>query len=297
MTNEYIKKSDGFTNEQLIVVPTESFKSYAQHPLVREMFLTDVGYFPSAKHHYRDRKEGIEEYILIYCTEGQGIIKAKEEIYKINKNQVFCIPRNTQHQYYSSEENPWSILWVHFGGEKTKYFPLNSCKIIELTSSHATSRLIFLFNIIFRVLNQNYTLGNFIYLSQVLSLMLSEIYFREKGDETSIQNKHLTFIIRYMYKNIDKNLTLIALSEASGLSISYLNQIFNEYTHRSPIDFFISIKMEEACKLLKLTDLLVYEVSQKLGYSDPYYFSRIFKKTVGMSPKTYQKGDSLKDLI
>jgi len=43
--------------------------------------------------------------------------------------------------------------------------------------------------------------------------------------------------------------------------------------------------MQEACKYFKMTDLHIYEVSKKLGYQDPYYFPRIFKKIIGISPR------------
>lgn len=47
--------------------------------------------------------------------------------------------------------------------------------------------------------------------------------------------------------------------------------------------------MERACKLLVNTDMKINHISFKLGFNDPYYFSRIFTKTVGMSPRKYRK--------
>lgn len=293
MSEELLYKQDGFKNEQYIIIPTESFALHAEHPLVRGLFLTDVGYFPNAAFHYKERKEGAEENILIYCTEGNGIIEVKNKRYEIGMNEVFCIPSHTQHKYYAGKADPWSILWVHFKGENIKHFPIQEMKVIKMNSAPANSRMMFLFDLIFRVLERNYTLGNFIYLSQVLSLMLSEIYYREKVSETDKQNKYLTTVIRYMYKNVHQNISLDMISEQLGLSKSYLNAIFKKYTQKSPIDFFISIKMQEACKLLKLTKMHVYEVSQQLGYDDQYYFSRIFKKVIGVSPKEYKNGEHI----
>ena len=57
------------------------------------------------------------------------------------------------------------------------------------------------------------------------------------------------------------------------------------------MDFFINLKMKEACKMLRSSEMYIYEIAQKLGYSDQYYFSRIFKKVVGMSPKKYKNSD------
>ncbi len=284
-------KRDGFPGERMIVLPTESFQDYAEHPLVRRLYLTDVGYFPHAEHHYRERKGGAEEYIFMYCMEGSGTIVVEGKDYALNQNEAFCIPRFRRHSYYADESNPWSILWVHLKGEDTRYYPLDSCRKVVLNSQNATNRMQFLFELLFRVLDSNYTLGNFIYISQVLGLILSEIYDREKHNTTQEKNKHVTRVIRYMYKHLDENLELEDIVKEIRLSKSYLNTIFQKYTQHAPMDFFISLKMKRACQLLRTSDMYIYEVAQKLGYADQYYFSRIFKKTVGVSPREYKNGE------
>ncbi|MGO5051699.1 helix-turn-helix domain-containing protein [Lachnospiraceae bacterium LCP25S3_G4] len=290
MENKEIRKKDGFKDEQYISIPTESFINYSKHPLVQSLYLTDVGFFPHARYHFREREEGIEEYILLYCVEGEGRIKVGDKEYILHEQEAFCIPSNERHNYYASEENPWSIFWVHFKGDNTKHYPLGKKEIIQINSTHANNRIITLFDVLFRVLERNYTLGNYIYIAQVLGLILAEIYYREKVDEVSKQNKHVTAIVRYMYKNLERNLKLEDIEKELNLSKSYINATFKKYANRAPIDFFINLKMQEACKLLKSTDLYILEISQVLGYDDQYYFSRIFKKVIGVSPKEYRNG-------
>ena len=286
-----IGKAEGFRDETYLIVPTESFAEYMEHPLVRGAYLTDVGFFPKAKEHYREREEGADQYILIYCTEGRGIIEVEDKKYHLGRSDAFCIPRNRRHRYYADEEEPWSILWVHFKGETIPYYPVQECRIEHLASRARDNRMMVLFKLLFRVLERNYTLGNFIYISQVLSLILSEVYFREKMDESTTQDRHVTLVIRYMYQNLKKNLTLSDISKEVQLSKSYLNTIFKTQTGKSPVEFFIHLKMQEACKLLKSGQMYVYEAAAALGYEDQYYFSRIFKKVVGVSPRDYQNGD------
>lgn len=283
------KKKDGFVDEQYFIIPTESFGNYAGHPLIRGMYLTDIGFFPRARHHYREREEGTPEYILIYCVEGEGYIHVGGEKYVLHEREAFCIPGGQGHRYYADEKNPWSIFWVHFKGDNVGYFPLEEKRIVEINSRHAQSRIITLFDLLFQVLERNYTLGNFIYISQVLMLILSEIYFREKVDEASEQNRHVTAAIRYMYKHLHENLKLQDIADELKLSKSYINAAFKKYTGRAPVDFFINLKMQEACKLLKSTNLYIIDIGQRLGYNDPYYFSRIFKKMMGVSPKEYRE--------
>ena len=289
------QKRDGFKGEQMIVLPTEAFQPFIENPLVRRMYLTDVGYFPKALHHFRERREGIEEYILLYCTEGSGTIQIPgKPVITLHEGAAFCIPPLTGHRYFASPQDPWSLLWVHFKGEDTTFFPLNSLQKVVLNSTYATDRLMSLFELLFRVLDGNYTLGNFIYISQVLSLILSEIFYREKHHSTAEQNRQVTRIVRYMSAHLDKNLTLQDLSDQFGLSRSYISAIFQKYTSHSPIDFYIRLRMKEACKLLRSFDTRVQEAASALGYNDPYYFSRIFKKVIGVSPREYQlQGDHM----
>ena len=126
------RKQDGFKDEQYFVIPTESFENYARHPLVRALYLTDIGFFPKARHHYREREEGTQEYILLYCVEGEGCIQVENRKYCLHGQEVFCIPRNKRHKYYASEVKPWSIFWVHFKGENTVHYPLEECQVVSL---------------------------------------------------------------------------------------------------------------------------------------------------------------------
>ena len=93
----------------------------------------------------------------------------------------------------------------------------------------------FLSELLFRVLESNYTLGNFIYISQVLEMILSETYYREKH-----------------------NATLEQVVDEFEMSKSYLNAIFQKYTQHAPMDFFISLKMKRACQLLRASDSYIY---------------------------------------
>ena len=282
-------KKDGFQGERMVVLPTEAFSEYVTHPLVQRLYLTDVGFFPGAKHHFRERVNGIEEYILIYCAEGQGTIVIENQAYTLHQNEAFCIPRFKKHYYYADEDDPWSILWVHFKGEDTANYPVDTCRVITLHQQHANNRMYFLFELLFRTLDDSYTLSNFIYISQVLALILAEVYYHQPTDQA--QDYHVTEAIRYMMRHLQKNLTLEQLATEFHVSKSYLNAIFQKYTQHSPVEFFICLKMKKACELLRTKDLYVYEVAQRLGYTNQYYFSRLFKKVVGVSPQEYKKSE------
>ncbi|MEP1594525.1 MAG: helix-turn-helix transcriptional regulator, partial [Halieaceae bacterium] len=63
---------------------------------------------------------------------------------------------------------------------------------------------------------------------------------------------------------------------------------YKKLTGYSPVKHFLNMKMEHACYLLDSSDLSVKAIASQLGYEDPLYFSRIFSKTIGMSPRSYR---------
>ena len=156
------RKPDGFAGETYIVLPTEAFSDYIGHPLVRRLYLTDAGFFPHAAHHYRERSEGIEEYIFLCCTSGRGVVEVQGRTFPLRDNEALCIPRLCPHRYWADEEDPWSLLWVHFQGEDCGYYPLDRPQVCRFSSAGTVRRMEFLFNQLFRTLEQDYTLGNFI---------------------------------------------------------------------------------------------------------------------------------------
>lgn len=292
MEKESLKgwKEDDFLKERTIDLPIEVFSEYAENSLVRRMYPTDVAFFPKADHYDMNREDRAEEYIFMYCTEGEGAVRVNEKQYMLRKNEAFCIPQFQRYCCHSDTGSSWSLFQIHFKGEDTQYFPLEDCKIVSFRSACASRQMMYLFEQLLRVLNETYTLGSFIYMSQILSVILTETYYRQKGSEAVEQNRHVKGIVRYMNQHIGENLSMECICEEAGLSKSYVNAIFFKCTQLAPIEFFTHMKMQEACRLLRTSDLYVYEIAQQLGYKDQYYFSRVFKKVVGMSPREYKNG-------
>lgn len=285
-------KPDGFAGERMTVLPKEVVKKYAENVFVRRLYLTDVGYFPDAKGHFIDRPHGVEEYIYFYCVAGTGSIVIGNSRFTLCKNMAICIPQHIPHSYFSSEDDPWSILWVHFNGEDARYYPIDHVEPIVFSSKHFTSQMLFLFNQLFTTAESDYSLENFIFMSHALQLILSETYFRDNTLEGyGNGNNYLNPVIKYLHANISRNLTLQDIADEFKLSKSYLNVLFKKILHTTPINYFISIKMKEAGRMLRSTNDTVKIVAANLGYEDSYYFSYLFKKIVGVSPSVYRTSD------
>ncbi len=287
-----IQKGESFEEERIFNIPSDFILKSWEHPLIRALHVSDAGYFPRAEHHYRERMIGIEEAILIYCADGSGHIELPMKKLRIEKGTAFCIPPHTMHRYYASEEDPWSIFWIHFKGEQMFQYPIAAAEPVPLNSPAVHERLQGYFIQLFGVLDGSYTQGNFICASSLLSVILGEVYFRRSDEAVDRQHRLLTKAIQYMYRNLDKPIALNELTGYMQLSKSSLIDLFNRLTPHSPIDFFIRLKIQKACKILRLTNKPINEVARALGFDDPFYFSRIFKKITGLSPREYRNGES-----
>ncbi|MDN3015603.1 response regulator [Paenibacillus sp. BSR1-1] len=93
----------------------------------------------------------------------------------------------------------------------------------------------------------------------------------------------------YIHANYMNPITLKDVSKRVHLTEHYFGQIFKSITSESFIQFLTRVRMERACQLLKKPNLKYYEISQQVGYNDPKYFTKMFQKQYGLTPKEYRK--------
>src|SRR5688500_20365404 len=92
-----------------------------------------------------------------------------------------------------------------------------------------------------------------------------------------------------MQNNINTMKTLNDFAGISNLSLSNLSTIIREKTGYELLEYFNHLKVQKACQYLLLPDITIKETAERLGMEDPYYFSRMFSKLMGISPKEYRK--------
>ena len=103
--------------------------------------------------------------------------------------------------------------------------------------------------------------------------------------ETSLVSQ----IEQYIANNYQSDLTLDTIAEAFYISPSYLSRLYKKEKGISPISHLRSVRMEQAIELARKTDLRAYEIGASVGINDPVYFSKLFKKALGMSISEYRQ--------
>lgn len=115
-------------------------------------------------------------------------------------------------------------------------------------------------------------------------------FFPLRGESAPVDRdgERVLKLIHFMRRHYRERITLESLSKIVFVSANHLATIFREYTGRSPIDYLIQLRLEEARRLLQSPQYPIAEVSDLIGYEDPAYFSRLFRKHVGMSPAEFR---------
>ena len=260
-----------------------------QHPLSREVFITAMGYYPKAKGHAMTRN-GHPDHILIYCTDGNGILTIDGKTTVIKSGDFIYLPQGSKHQYHAHDKTPWSIYWLHFDGSLANAF----CEHLNLSEYFLNigvqPRVIRVFDAISALRYSSHNIAEFIQGGHQVQALLSYIALlsqqRQPYSGKSIDTESIRAL---MQENIHGHLDLETIAEKVQLSKYHFSKKFKAQTGESPIQYFINMKMQRACYLLDSNPRPIKHIAAEMGYEDAYYFSRLFKKTIGMAPEKYRQ--------
>jgi AraC-like DNA-binding protein len=289
---EIIRKADGFENEYLFVLPDEFLSRMIRNKLFHPLVVTDIGYFPSARYHFRQRPQGCETAILIYCSAGSGFYSMngnKQET--LRSKQLIIIPPNTPHIYGASEKSPWSIYWVHLKGSLVDpYYMMLKNRIPIALPDVFGEKLREMFRQCFTLLKTPFQTEEYFYLCQMVGTMIA---LAPCADKNSMLHLHsggskIVKATAYMERHLHDMVSLDELARAADCSRSHLNYLFQRVSGRSPLAYFLHAKIQSASRDLYFSTLPVKDIAWSYGIEDPYYFSRLFKKIMGVSPLKYR---------
>jgi AraC-like DNA-binding protein len=290
-----IKKKEGFQGQKAIVLPKKILSNVClANPILQGIYVTDIGYYPKAKHHFRQRLHGIDQNILIYCVEGKGTAEINKKKYHLGPDSFLIIPVGCSHSYAADEKDSWTIYWLHFKGDKAR--SIVDTMIHQINGHNGLvsfqQKRINLFEDIYSSLERGYGNDNLCYANMCLWHYLSSFMYNDKFNMSETKNAKahdkVELSINYMQQNLSRMLSLNEIATSVNLSVPHFSFTFRKKTGFSPIEYFIQLKVQKACQYLLFTDLRINEISTKLGIEDQYYFSRMFHKLMGISPNQYR---------
>lgn len=246
---------------------------------------------------------------IVIIISGAGIHETKFSQYEITGGDVLVIPENGYHRY--AEVHDLELMNLLFEPEK---LPIPLIDLYKLPG----------FNALFSIRNDYFDKNrfyprfhlegeDFIRIKRILAEMkdentsmvpgyrcclmgyfmvlmtnLSRLY---SGNLTKINEPSFKIgqVISYMNSNFRKNIKLESLIEKSGMSRSTFMRKFHQAVGMTPMNFLIQARINEACNLLRQSNMNISEVAFNVGFNDSNYFTRQFSKMTGLTPNQFRK--------
>lgn len=273
-----------------LLTPAFLLEQLHRHPLTRDCYPTAMGYYPVAKGH-RMRRPRHDDNLLLYCVDGIGRLRIGEARYPVGAGDLILLPQGVAHSYTAARNQPWTLYWVHFQGVSTRIFMeyLGYRERRPVVRAGLAPALAANFHSLLSVGKTGYSSGAFINAANQLRHLFTQFALEANREQAShAAGLDLEAIQTYMQENIHQGLDLDDLAAVAHLSKYHFSGRYKALTGYSPIKHFLHMKIEYACQLLDSSDLSVKAIAGAVGYDDPLYFSRLFRKTMGLSPRDYR---------
>lgn len=252
----------------------------------RPAYVDICGDFSSNTENHGIHRSGIEDMILIYCYHGEGFIRQRSKTLFLNSGTLgICFP-NEEHTYRSLPENPWHIIWAHVRGDVSWFLSAYNERFPEFTVNISSSGFLSDFRALVRSFNRPHSGITSRETDARLQLLLCSILSESAAPSNSgFIEKSLGFI----EGNFLRPVTVDEIAAHVNTSKYHFIRRFAKETGMTPHQYILQLKLQEACRLLKFTNLSIAEISRSLGYDNCAYFSGQFKNRFGTSPTAYRK--------
>lgn len=250
---------------------------------------------------YTIRPGGRPDYQLLYIASGRtlfmkdGANDGSSYFEVAAGNMILYRPHEYQQYIYYLEDKP-EVYWVHFTGNEVERLLAETC--FSLNGTFDENR------ILYTGISSGYQQ---LFLSMIREVQLprpcceelSALYFKEllclirrqrtEGANKPQIQKDMEHAAHFFHENFTKEIVIDEYARALHMSTCWFIRSFKRYVGMPPGQYLTSIRISKAKELLESTGYTVSEIGGIVGYENPLYFSRIFKKQTGLSPVDYRK--------
>ena len=234
---------------------------------------------------------GIRDHYLIHLVlSGRGAYKVNGETWNLQAGDLFLVKPSQLVLYSADADEPWEYCWVGFNGacanKLVAQLPFTDLAPIHHARDAAALRHALELIYQARGLEPQDEASMVGYLYLFIAALMRESLEAE-AHATSSSSQYVLNAIKYIQFNYSHDISINDVAKSVGVSRSHLYRVFMSNVGKSPIDYLTEYRINEACNLLRTSSLSIAEVAISVGFFDQFYFSRVFKKTVGIPPSKY----------
>lgn len=289
-----IHRSEGFPGQRLVIVPPAIAVDASREPVTRDLCVTHIGQFSATNEHYVERAHGTSQHILIACMSGKGACVLNGSEWQLKPGDLLFLPPRERHVYRANPRSPWTIFWIHFRGARVGDYlsMLGVSPSRPVVSVKNTALLFEAFEDTFRHVTHGFSENAMLGMSTafVRLLGLAKVLQQAPGSRSSRVESRLLKVLSLMRDQVERAWTLEELAHETGVSIPHFTELCHRQTGMPPLALLIRLRLQKAMDLLQQGNHNVAEAAAAVGYEDPFYFSRLFKKHMGMPPSACRQG-------
>lgn len=245
-------------------------------------------------------QKGRRDYQILYVANGKTHFwfDGREEIVSTG-HMVLYKPEEIQKYVYYLEDNP-EVFWIHFTGRDVKN--ILAYHGISLDEHVFYCGVLPDYKALFRKIIQELQLCRYGYEDYIASLfndilLLVDRQQHEQKKTTGNVQEQIERAAAYFNENYNTKISIDDYAESLHISTNWFIHNFKQYAGMSPAQYILSLRMVNAQSLLERTTYNIKEISEIVGYENPLYFSRVFKKEIGKSPAQYRKERTTEETV
>lgn len=234
-------------------------------------------------------------FVVHYVIAGQGTFTHRDKSYRLKKGDMFFIAPDELPHYYPDRQDPWTYIWLGFGGynayEYLSHAGINQKNPILHDDPSLSLR---------KIIEDIYLIYNDRGFLDIDALGLAYQFFahlikigQKDRKVLSAKHRHFNSAKEFILNNYEFDITVLDIARNVGVTPNYLSNIFQTITKMSTITFLNKVRIEKGARLLAMTDEPISHVAKSVGFTAPLYFSNAFKKQMGVSPLHYRQKEKM----
>lgn len=231
-------------------------------------------------------------YLIHFVLNGKGIFRFHDKEYRLEAGYGFLIQPDELAFYQADETDPWSYLWVGFGGSRAEEY-LNSMGLSGRHPIFSCTRSEELYTIVRDMMEHNtFGVADDLRRDGLLGVFLSVIADSAgviADEEEDKGNQYVKKAVSFIQSNYCDPIKVTDVAKYVCINRSYLYTLFQNYLGMSPQQFLTTFRITKARQLLTSTNYSIESIALSCGYSDALVFTKAFHAMKGMSPSQYRK--------
>jgi AraC-like DNA-binding protein len=235
-------------------------------------------------------------YLIHYVISGKGVFSSQGEEYELGAGDSFVIEPEQLISYVSDETDPWHYCWIAFTGTQAAALVVSTGvnPLQPIIHTKRNRHIPVLFRHIQQALRSkkaNAQLKSIGYLHLLLGEYCETLSASTlTGVVTEAESDRIVQqAIHYLSTQYAEPITIELMAESLGYNRAYLSRMFKRHTKVTPVTFLLKLRVDKARLLLReRLELTIEQIASSVGFYDPLYFSKQFRRWYGVSPSEYR---------